>query len=836
MSLTHWLRPATIYTAKPKLEELETRENPVNLVFNYDYDTSGFFSDPTRRAAAEGVATEIESRITTQLAGVTPGAGNYFTLNVFNPADPYNSAANIKIANPTIANDTLTVYLGGRVGAGAGEAALGGFGGWSGSGSQSWFNTLRFRGQSFRAPLAGAVSFDPNQNWSFTGTPASNQTDFATVFRHELLHVLGFGTSQDFAKHISGNKFTGANATAFNGGVNPILSGSGHFAETQLSDGQYSVMKPTVQRGTVIRISELDWAALRDIGWIVSAAPAATVVPPTTVPVSPPTATVPPAPVPPASVPPVLPPVTSNTTNNTNINGTVPPASPPTTVNNITINTWSTTTINGVTTTTINGVVVPPVAPPVVVPPVAPPVVVPPVVILPVAPPVVVPPVVVPPVAPPVVVPPVVVPPVAPPVVVPPVVVPPQVVPPVVVPPVVVPPVVVPPPPIVVPPVVVAPPVIVPPPPPIPPVVVVLPPPVIIPPVAVIPPVSPAPTETASSDPGFCICSGCDAIRAAQLGAGKGLVENSVVTATNGTIQVSDVSTGVLIPLAVINTTGLGNAIRITTADVNGDGALDIIAASGPGQTTMVKVYDGKTGQQIRSFVAFEGTNTSGAFVSAGDFNGDGRADIVVSADRGNTPRVRIISGADTNVVLADFNAFVSGFRGGVRTAVGDVNNDGKLDLIAAAGNSGGGFVNVFNGTTLGTGLAPRKLVADFRAMGTYTGSLFVSAGDINGDGFADVVVSTAEGTPQVRILSGALLSRVGGTVASFAPIAMFGLPGSGLNGARVSVGDYNGDGKRDIFLGSGASNPMKGWLWSLGTVKNFNLGTATPADGVYVG
>jgi hypothetical protein len=314
------------------------------------------------------------------------------------------------------------------------------------------------------------------------------------------------------------------------------------------------------------------------------------------------------------------------------------------------------------------------------------------------------------------------------------------------------------------------------------------------------------------------------------------LVENSVVTASNGTIQVSAVSGTQLIPLALINNTGLGNSIRIATGDVNGDGVLDIIAASGPGQTTMVKVYDGKTGLQIRSFLAFDGTNSGGAFVSAGDFDVDGRADIVVSADRGNTPRVRIISGADSNVVLADFNAFVAGFRGGARTAVGDVNHDGKLDLINAAGYNGGGYVNVYDGNTLKPGVTPKKLITDFKAMGTYAGSLFVSAGDINGDGFADIVVNNGEGVPQVKVISGAVLTQSGGAVASLSPLSLFNVPNGGTGSARVAVGDYDGDDKKDVFVGSGPSTPMQGWLRTNGAIKNFNLGSQLAPNGIFVG
>ncbi len=63
--------------------------------------------------------------------------------------------------------------------------------------------------------------------------------------------------------------------------------------------------------------------------------------------------------------------------------------------------------------------------------------------------------------------------------------------------------------------------------------------------------------------------------------------------------------------------------------------------------------------------------------MAAGDVNGDGRADIVTGAGPGGGPHVRVFSGVDL-AVLASFFAYDPGFHGGVSVAAGDINGDGR--------------------------------------------------------------------------------------------------------------------------------------------------------------
>src|SRR5205814_518997 len=83
-------------------------------------------------------------------------------------------------------------------------------------------------------------------------------------------------------------------------------------------------------------------------------------------------------------------------------------------------------------------------------------------------------------------------------------------------------------------------------------------------------------------------------------------------------------------------------------------------------------------------------------------------------------------------------------FRGGCRAALGDVNGDGTPDLAVAAGFLGGPRVALFDGAQLFNG-DPMRIVSDFFAFPgtdavTLRNGVFVAIGDINGDGFADLI------------------------------------------------------------------------------------------------
>ena len=258
-----------------------------------------------------------------------------------------------------------------------------------------------------------------------------------------------------------------------------------------------------------------------------------------------------------------------------------------------------------------------------------------------------------------------------------------------------------------------------------------------------------------------------------------------------------------------------GESVRTAVGDVDGDNIPDYAVATGPGVPTRFGVFSGdQTRWIVPPTAPFRGSEDfdGGAFVSVGDIDGDGRDDVVVSADNGGGPRITIYS-FKPNVgtyPLADFLGIAdANFRGGARTALGDMNHDGRVDLAVAAGPGGGPRAVIYDGLTFFTGRT--KLVNDFFV---YPGAdsinlrngIYLAIGDVNADGFGDLIAGAGlGGGPRVLALSGQSLITRGPIVAYSSPLAdFFSGATSDRGGVRVAVKNVDTDLRADIVTGSG--------------------------------
>ena len=308
--------------------------------------------------------------------------------------------------------------------------------------------------------------------------------------------------------------------------------------------------------------------------------------------------------------------------------------------------------------------------------------------------------------------------------------------------------------------------------------------------------------------------TGCCLAWATQFGLASGVF---AVGSDSGILGEARLYDGVTLqaPLDVQPYVGYSGGVRVACGDINGDRHPDLVTAPGANLAPYVYVLDGPSGASLGDFYAFDPTFKGGVYVAVGDVNGDGRADIIAGTGATGAPLVRVFSGVNRSV-LRSFFAYSPSFLGGVRVAAGDVNGDGRADIIVAPGPDPTSTpdIKVFDGVTL-------AVIDEFLAYSPmFTGGVYVAAADLDGDGHADIITGAdAGGTPDVHVFSGVNHASLGGFLA---------YPASFTGGVRVAAGDIDGDGKPEILTASGAGTAataahVKVFAWpNLNVVHDF--------------
>jgi hypothetical protein len=247
--------------------------------------------------------------------------------------------------------------------------------------------------------------------------------------------------------------------------------------------------------------------------------------------------------------------------------------------------------------------------------------------------------------------------------------------------------------------------------------------------------------------------------------------------------------------------------VNTAIGDIDGDGKADIVAALGAahGNPAAVEAYraDGSL-IQGSDFIAMNTMNTMyGANIAVADFDGDGKAEIVVSAGPStkNPARVRIFKYENGDIKDTGIDFTASKSKGSVNIAAGDIDGDGIPELITAAGakNTNSPEVRVWKIDTssllwsiVNTGI---KFIA---FSGKYGAN--VTTGDLNGDGISEIIVSSGP-DPDGGLN---IIKAFNGDGTEFGLTITDSSVGYGLN---VASADLDNDGVAEIVAGLGPSS-----------------------------
>ncbi|MBZ0271072.1 FG-GAP-like repeat-containing protein [bacterium] len=270
----------------------------------------------------------------------------------------------------------------------------------------------------------------------------------------------------------------------------------------------------------------------------------------------------------------------------------------------------------------------------------------------------------------------------------------------------------------------------------------------------------------------------------------------------------------------------LGIAVAFA-GDVNGDGYADLALGAddsgASGEGAVYVFHGGVSGPAPTPTWSFNGTQPGEMFgfavATAGDVNADGFADLAVGAPgyAAGAGRVRVFHGSAGGLSLAPdatLDGTASGSFGASVATAGDADGDGYADLLAGAPDAGDqaaeGVVYLYRGGVLGLGASPAWSF-ETNSAGAHLGFAVGPAGDVNGDGYADIIA----GAPDIASGAGAAYVFLGGAAGpSNTPVATFvgAHAGARLGAAVFAAGDADGDGFADLFVGApGYSNGQSG-------------------------
>lgn len=233
--------------------------------------------------------------------------------------------------------------------------------------------------------------------------------------------------------------------------------------------------------------------------------------------------------------------------------------------------------------------------------------------------------------------------------------------------------------------------------------------------------------------------------------------------------------------------------VNVAAGDVDGDGKDEIICAQASKGEAWIKVYKANAAKTVLfTFLAYGRGVEVGADVAAGDFDGDGKDEIVTGPGPTGGPHLRVFE-SDGRPTGFNFFPFHPHFRGGLRVDAGDIDGDGKDDVVTAQASNGEAWIKAYRVDSA------RSILSYFRAYdaGQEHGA-DVALFDVTGNGKADILTVPRQG--------GSALIRFYNTNGKFVRNPFYAYTSGFKGGASITGGvfKFSGVNKKAVSVGAG--------------------------------
>jgi len=210
-----------------------------------------------------------------------------------------------------------------------------------------------------------------------------------------------------------------------------------------------------------------------------------------------------------------------------------------------------------------------------------------------------------------------------------------------------------------------------------------------------------------------------------------------IIVADNSKITIYDLNKKILASFYPYGQ-NYNKGINLAISDFENDGYYEIVTGTQKGFAPLVKIFNSQGEPQGQGFYAYAKSYLGGVNVAVGDLSGNGQKQIVTGTGFMGGPQVRIFD-KNGKVLSGGFFAYGTTFRGGVNVAVGDIDGNGKDEIVTGAGYGGSSHVRIFNSKF-------QALNPGFFAYGkdTKTG-VRVFLTDLDNDGAKEILAATPD-------------------------------------------------------------------------------------------